>query len=101
MSNIQNNSIDRLFKTISALEDENECRAFFEDLCTIKEIQDMAQRLDTAVLLSKGYSYQKIADEVKISTATICRVNRALNYGSDGYKKVIEKTAGKEKQNEN
>ena len=97
MQNFQNKSIDRLFETISALNTPEDCRAFFEDLCTIKEIQDMAQRLDTAVLLSKGYSYQQIAGQVKISTATICRVNRALNYGCDGYKKAIEIIEGTEK----
>ena len=84
-------SIDRLFDTISNLTSKDECRAYFEDLCTIKELQDMAQRLDAAILLSQGYSYKKIMESVNISTATIGRVSRCLNYGTGGYKSVIDK----------
>ena len=72
-------SIDRLFDTIVNLKTREECRAYFEDICTIKEIQDMAQRLDTAILLDQGCSYQRIAQEVGVSTATIGRVSRCLN----------------------
>lgn len=84
-------SMDRLFQTISDLKTKEECRAYFEDLCTIKELQDMAQRLDAAILLSQGYSYKKIMESVNISTATIGRVSKCLNYGTGGYKTVIEK----------
>ena len=83
-------SMDRLFQTISDLKTKEECRAYFEDLCTIKELQDMAQRLDAAILLSQGYSYKKIMESVNISTATIGRVSKCLNYGTGGYKAVIE-----------
>ena len=83
-------SVDRLFDTILNLKDREECYAYFSDLCTIKEIQDMAQRLDAAVLLAEGYSYQKIIKKVAISTATIGRVSKCLNYGSGGYKMAIE-----------
>ena len=83
-------SVDRLFKTILSLETIEDCYAYFEDLCTIKEIQDMSQRLDTAILLSKGISYQKIAEQVEVSSATIGRVSKCLNYGTGGYKKVID-----------
>ena len=83
-------SVDRLFDTILNLKDREECYAYFSDLCTIKEIQDMAQRLDAAVLLAEGYSYQKIIEKVAISTATIGRVSKCLNYGSGGYKMAIE-----------
>lgn len=89
--NIHSESIDRLFQSILNLESIDECYTYFEDLCTIKELQDMAQRLDTAILLSKGYSYQKITDEIDISTATIGRVSKCLNYGSGGYRLAIEK----------
>lgn len=82
-------SIDRLFESILSLETVEECYAYFSDLCTVKEVQDMAQRLDTAVLLHRGASYQEIAQQVGISTATIGRVSRALNYGSGGYRAVI------------
>jgi len=54
--NFRNESIERLFDTILSLESREDCEAYFEDLCTIKEIQDFAQRLDTAILLSEGYS---------------------------------------------
>lgn len=89
--NLHSESVDRLFETILNLQSVEECYAYFEDLCTIKEIKDMAQRLDTAILLSQGYSYQKITERVEISTATIGRVSRALNYGSGGYRAAIEK----------
>ena len=83
-------SMDRLFQTISDLKTKEECRAYFEDLCTIKELQDMAQRLDAAILLSQGYSYKKIMESVNISTATIGRVSKCLNYGTGGYRKAID-----------
>ena len=89
--NIRSQSIDRLFKTILDLKTIDECYDYFEDICTVKELQDMAQRLDTAILLSKGYSYQKITDEIDISTATIGRVSKCLNYGSGGYLQAIKK----------
>ncbi len=92
-----NESIDRLYQTILDLRTTEECRRFFEDLCTIKEIQDMAQRLDTAILLDQGLSYQKIADTVGISSATISRVSRSLSYGADGYRMVIDRISEKEK----
>ena len=93
MAEYYNESTERLFRVIADLRSPEECRAFFEDLCTIREIQDMAQRLDTAILLDRGQSYQKIADSVKVSTATISRVNRALNYGANGYRTAIDRMA--------
>ena len=91
MVNIHSASADKLFKAILNLETIDECYAFFEDLCTIKEIQDMSQRLDTAILLSEGLSYQKISERADVSTATIGRVSKCLNYGSGGYKAAIER----------
>ena len=91
-------SVDRLFQTILSLQTIEDCYAYFEDLCTIKEIQDMSQRLDTAILLSKGISYQKIAEQVEVSSATIGRVSKCLNYGTGGYKKVIEQLAASEEK---
>lgn len=98
MMKYHSESIDRLFDTILHLQSKEECYAYFEDLCTVKEIRDMAQRLDTAILLSEGMSYQKITEKMDISTATIGRVSRCLNYGSGGYRTVIErlKAAGEE-----
>ena len=89
-------SIDRLFQTILSLQTIEDCYAYFEDLCTIKEIQDMSQRLDTAILLSKGVSYQKIAEQVEVSSATIGRVSKCLNYGTGGYKKIIQQLSESE-----
>ncbi len=84
-------SVDRLFQTILSLQSLEECYAYFEDLCTIKEILDMSQRLDTAILLSKGLSYQKIAEQVAVSSATIGRVSKCLNYGTGGYKTILDR----------
>ena len=91
MHKIQNESIDRLFQTILNLQTVDECYDYFEDLCTIKELLDMAQRLDTAILLADGYSYQKIQENIDISTATIGRVSRCLNYGTGGYRNAIDR----------
>lgn len=95
---IHSASLDRLFESILKLESVEECYRFFEDLCTVKEIEDMGQRLDVAVLLSEGVSYQKISEKVKVSSATICRVNRCLTYGSGGYVEVLEKMKQEEKK---
>jgi len=86
---LRSEAMDTLFKTILNLESVDECYAYFEDLCTVKELQDMAQRLDTAILLSEGSSYQQISQQVGISTATIGRVSRCLNYGNGGYQTAI------------
>lgn len=91
MHKIQSESMDRLFQSILNLKTLDECYAYFEDLCTVKELLDMAQRLDTAILLSEGYSYQRIMEKMDISTATIGRVSKCLNYGTGGYQAVIEK----------
>ncbi|MBQ7336555.1 MAG: helix-turn-helix domain-containing protein [Clostridia bacterium] len=90
MSSFHSESIDRLFRVLLSLESTEECYAFFEDVCTIKEIQDMAQRLDAAFLLDEGMNYQTISQKVGISTATISRVSKCLKYGS-GYRKAIDK----------
>lgn len=88
---LQTKSMDRLFETMINLRTKEECRAYLEDLCTVKELQDMAQRLDTAILLSKGQSYKQIMEQVQVSTATIGRVSKCLNYGAGGYRSAIEK----------
>ncbi len=91
MNNPHTESLDRLFQTILNLETVDECYDYFEDLCTIKELLDMAQRLDTAVLLSEGKSYNQIKQMVEVSPATIGRVNKCLNYGSGGYKTALKR----------
>ena len=91
MSPFNTPSIERLFAAILQLKNEEECRQFLEDICTIKEVQDMAQRLEAAILLDQGEGYQTISDQVGISTATISRVSRCLNYGAGGYRQVIDR----------
>ena len=91
MYRFRNESVDRLFQTMLNLETIEECYEYFADICTIKEVQDLAQRLDTAILLDQGLSYQKIAEKVDVSTATIGRVSKCLNYGSGGYRSAIDK----------
>ena len=89
---MKNDSTDRLFQCILQLKDLDECYAFFEDLCTIHEIQSLAQRLDVAHMLSVGKTYIEIGEVTGASTATISRVNRSLQYGSDGYKMALSRT---------
>ena len=91
MADFHSKSLDRLFEAILRLESVEECYGFFEDVCTINEVQDMAQRFDVAVLLDEGRNYQSISKEVNVSTATISRVSRCLNYGSGGYRRALEK----------
>ena len=93
MARYSTESLEQLFRTIAKLRTPEECRDFFDDLCTVKELQDMSQRFDTAILLDRGYGYQKIAETVSISTATISRVNRCLNYGAGGYRMAIARLA--------
>ena len=94
MSNLKNPSIDKLFEVFLSLDSLQECYELFEDLCTVKEIKDMAQRLETAILLDEGKSYIQIAEKVGTSTATISRVNRCLEYGAGGYRKALKKLKG-------
>ena len=78
-----------LFEAVLALETPEECRAFFLDLCTGAELRAMAQRLEVAQLLDDGLIYNDILQRTGASSATISRVNRALQYGADGYKTVL------------
>lgn len=78
-----------LYRAILTLKDENECRAFFEDMCTVAEVQVMGKRLKAAQMLSDGAKYADVVSATRLSTATISRVNRALKYGSDGYTTIL------------
>ena len=84
-------NVDYLFKAILSLETMDECYNFFDDLCTVPELQALSQRLEVARMLSEGRVYSDIVAKTGASTATISRVNRSLNYGSDGYKVVFER----------
>lgn len=83
--------IEKLYKAILTLKTEDECSAFFDDICTIQELEALAQRLEVACSLREGKSYVDINKETGASTATICRVSKALNYGDGGYTTVIER----------
>ena len=91
MGYVRTEEMNKLFETILKLDSIEECYSFFEDICTIKEMQDMAQRLAVAVLLDKGENYQKISQDVSVSTATISRVSKCLRYGSGGYRLALDK----------
>ena len=88
---------DALFDAILSLETREECYQFFDDLCTVKEIADMSQRLEAAKLLLQGKSFEQDAASAEISTATISRINRCIQYGSGGYQAIIERVQEKEK----
>ncbi len=87
---------DNLFKAILKLDSIEKCHHFFEDVCTIKELEDISQRLEVAELLSLGKSYQEVSQKTGASTATISRVNKCLNYGAGGYKIVLENVGKKD-----
>ena len=91
MKPLHNPDVDALFDAILSLKDRNECYAFFEDACTIKEILDISQRLKAAKMLSSGTNYADISRETGMSTATISRVSKCLEYGAGGYRTVIER----------
>ena len=93
---IRSSQTDLLMKAILTLNNEEDAYRFFEDLCTIPEIKSISQRLEVAYLLGKKETYQKIAEETGASSATISRVNRALTYGADGYRRVLD-AMGEEK----
>ena len=82
---------NRLYTALLQLKTEEECRQFLDDLCTIRELQDISQRLEVAVMLRQGSNYQTISRLTGASTATICRVNKCLNYGPGGYAMVLER----------
>lgn len=98
MQPYETQALKELYRAIALLKTEEECAAFFEDICTIKEVLDMAQRLNAAKMLTAGVNYQTIAKEVGISTATISRVSRCIQYGSGGYRIALERLREGEKE---
>ncbi len=90
--------IEYLYKGIITLENHEDCKSFFEDLCTVSEIQEMSRRLKAAKMLSDGYVYSEIAAQTGLSTATISRVNHCIKYGNGGYSKVLENIKIEEKK---
>ena len=88
---IKNPETDHLFQAILTLKNLDECYAFFKDVCTVNELQSIAQRFEVAAMLRQKNTYLEIAQKTGASTATISRVNRSLNFGSDGYEMVFER----------
>lgn len=93
---LKSKELDYLFDAILQLKNPEECYRFFEDICTITELQALAQRMVVARMLSEKVTYQEISRETGASTATISRVNRCVSYGSGGYNLVLERLGGKE-----
>ncbi len=83
--------VDELFEAILLLKDSKESYKFFEDLCTVAEINSLAQRLAVAKMLDEGRKYDEIVEKTGASTATISRVKRFLEYGSDGYRLALDR----------
>ncbi|EJY55481.1 TrpR like protein, YerC/YecD [Alicyclobacillus hesperidum URH17-3-68] len=93
LERLDTHDVRQLFQAILALQNEQECFQFFEDLCTVGEIQSLAQRLAVARMLRNGATYHAIEEQTGASTATISRVKRCLHYGADGYRLILERLA--------
>ncbi|CEG25403.1 YerC/YecD family TrpR-related protein [Bacillus sp. B-jedd] len=91
INKLRGKELDQLFESILTLKDLEECYRFFDDLCTVNEIQSLSQRLEVARMLREGKTYHKIEAETGASTATISRVKRCLNYGNDAYELVLDR----------
>lgn len=91
LDKIRGPQTDQLFEAILQLKNIEECYEFFDDLCTISEIQSLAQRLEVAQMLNLKKTYDKIQHETGASTATISRVRRCVDYGSGGYNKILSR----------
>ena len=88
---VKSEAVDFLFDAILCLENREECYSFFEDLCTVNELISISQRFEVAAMLKQHKTYLEITEKTGASTATISRVNRALNYGNDGYETVFKR----------
>ncbi len=103
MKGSHDNGEQLLYEAVLTLRTPEECRLFFEDICTIKELQAMQQRFQVACQLNAGKNYNAVYADTGVSSATICRVNKCLVYGDGGYRTVLErlKKAGKIGNGEN
>ncbi len=99
MNGIDKDTARSFFDAVLSLKTAEECQAFFLDVCTIKELQDLTQRFQVAVLLNEGKNYQEISRETSVSSATISRVNRCLLYGDGGYRTVLARRSESEVKN--
>ena len=89
---------DELYRAILTIRDLDECKRFFQDLCTVAELQAMEQRFEVALLLDDGLIYSDILERTGASSATISRVNRCLHYGAEGYHTVIPRLKGEKEE---
>ncbi len=94
MQKRNNETVEKLYQAILSLKDEKECRLFFEDICTIQELETIAQRLQVAELICEGRSYSEVNKITGASTTTICRVGKCVNYGEGGYRLALERIEG-------
>ena len=94
MTKLRNSETDLLFEGILKLQTVEECYRFFTDVCTIKELQAITQRLQVAKQLYEGRNYNGVCQDTGASSATISRVNKCLNYGDGGYKMVLDRLGG-------
>lgn len=92
----KNEETDQLFRSILTLRSLDECYRYFDDLCTVREIRSIAQRLAVARMLAEGRSYQSTISGTGASSATISRVKRCLDYGAGGYGLILDRLAGKD-----
>ena len=88
---IRTDAVDHLLDAILSLENKEECYNFFENLCTVNELLSLSQRFEVATMLRERKTYLEIAEKTGASTATISRVNRSLNYGTDGYELIFKR----------
>ncbi len=86
---VQKERSDTLYEAILSLNDLDECKRFFDDLCTVSELRAIEQRFEVAILLNDGMIYNDILEHTGASSATISRVNRSLQYGAGGYQSVL------------
>ena len=95
---IENEFTEQLFEAILSLENKDECYKFFKDIATVGEIVELGHRLEVAKMLKLGYTYNEIVDKTGVSTTTISRVKRALEYGEDGYNLILERMGYEEEE---
>lgn len=97
MAKMDQKYLQDFYKAILSLNTAEECAKFFDDVCTVQEVEVISQRFEVAKLLYEGKNYNDINKLTGASTATICRVSKCLTYGDGGYKTVIERVAQEEK----
>lgn len=83
--------IDKLIQAIIAINGEEECKEFLNDICTYQELEKMIQRLEAAQLLLEGKTYEQVIQETNISSTTLSRISRCIRYGNNGYKNILDK----------